>query len=255
MTYQEIISQVASKLGHTGFSTELKANYRYAIMFAEQELFQYSNILKRDEILSINSNQEDYELPYDYNEPCEFVFKDATGNILSSINVGRTEFMRQQEIKPDTLLAPDSDILYAEKEKGSLQNDMKYDKRIVFSVDFQDGFYKLYVRPKVNATVNLYYSAMPTQNLYQNLNRVPVLPEQYHQIIIYGAVSYLADIDSANALKNQDYASANFYRKLASDMTEKFNKGKNDTSANSARQPRPSVVKGFYWYDSPLKYR
>lgn len=255
MTYQDIISQIALKLGHTGFSSELKANYRYAVMFAEQSLFQVADILRRDVTLPLNSNTESYDLPNDYNEPCEFIFKDSAGGILSSVNVTRSEFMTIRVNSQDNTLSPDNEIIYAEKEVANVQSDARYKNRLVYSIDFQDGVYKLYVKPKIVGVADLYFAAVPVQDVYQNLKREPILPAQYHIYIIYGAVAYLAESEATKALQTGDYPKANFYSKLAKETSIKFESQQKVVTANSAVQPKPQILKPWNWYENPRATR
>lgn len=255
LTYEDIISQIGQNLGFNAFESSLKANFRLAVRFAEQELYAKSNIHKREESITITPSNTKYDLPYDYNEPAKLIFFDASGNQLESVNTTMEELLSVKNNVDTTEPINNDEIRLSGNSISDIQNDRRYFQKIVYSIDFMDGFYQLVVKPEVTATCKLYYSAIPVDDAYANLKRTPALPDHFHMFIIYGATSYMAGIESARQMRLGNSDVAIYFSRLSKSMEEKFKNQTQEVKASATKQPEPSVIKSFTWFDNPRKYR
>lgn len=257
LTYEDIVSQVARKLGYSGFDSSLKSDLRLAIRFAEEQLYIKSNLNKREETFSVVPDKERYELPVDFNEPCQFIFKDTSGNKLEAINVPFETLLKSKipaNDQTNEVLSSD-EIRISGNEINDIQEDQMFRDKIIYSVHFTDGFYQLGVKPPFTGTCTMYYGAIPIDDVFANLKRTPALPEHFHPFVIYGATAYMAETESAKKFREKDFDTANFYRKLGQEMQSKFDGQTDEVRASATKQAEPGTIRSFMWYDNPRKYR
>ena len=265
MTYEEIVSQVRRRLGHKGFDSQLKQDYKYAVNWAEKELMVDTTPTKKTVTFSIASTRSEYELMSrlqitDFSEPCEIEVYDSEGNHLLVEEVTYDEWLRWNPNEYNSGLANDAvgDV------SGSLErlaDSALHTNKLLVSIHFaagvtgEDSEYVMSFKPAVSATVVLRYAVLPTEDIFENMKNSPRLPEQFHHFIVPGAVYYLAQIQVAQSKDNGDAMGVEFFSRLQGIAYGEFEKRKIKVREKTEVVTKSVVAKPFIWYDDPRKYR
>lgn len=252
MTYQEIISLVSQRLGHATFQGELKTNYRYAVKFALNELMNVCKPTKTTIEIPIVAESMCYDLPDDFGTPEQIVILDTNNNQLRFNDVSYEQWLRwnplyQPGFYNDTL--PYQSIPQTVPETAQLQNT------ITISFNLEPTGYKLYVKPTINARIQLFYTVSTPLNIFENTSATPPIPEKFHQYIIEGAIQYLAEIEAGQRLAKNDFQGASYFRKLGEDSMQKFKVAFAKVDEHVDQRSGATVAKGFAWFENLRRYR
>ena len=256
LTYEDIVSQINRKMGWTATDSTLRADIRLAVRYSEEQLLTRTGITKREEDITITPDKERYSLPPDYNEPAKIIFFDSAGNQLEAENVEFEHFITLKIQSNTTERLSSDEIRLSGNDIKDIQTNARYYERIIYSIHFTDGgTFELGVKPPVSATCRVYFSCVPIDNVFASLKRTPVLPEQHHIYIVYGATAYLAENEAAKKLREREFEFSNFYSRLAKEMKALFENQVAEVGASAQKQPEPAIIRSFSWFDNPRKYR
>lgn len=266
MTYREIISHVARQLGHHGFSQELKADYRYAVKWAENEIMSEIEQVKNSSEIDINESTMSYILPITFHEPTGVVVMDSNNNQLAYEMVTYEDWIKwnpSQEagIKNDVISPIDNTPAY-DTFAARLMN------KIVLAIQRESTGVYLFIKPAINGKIQISYTLIPVQDIFGEVSdggnpptytpivdTSPVIPVQYHHFLIQGAVWYIAGNEIGKALKKNDKEVAYFYKGIRDNAYEMFERRKIKMSGHQDTTTGSTVIRADAWYDKGSKYR
>jgi len=260
MTYQDIISQVARRLGHQAFAGQLKDDYRWALKWATAEMAHYIDILKLVTSITLDTTHTEYDLPVNFCHPAQFRFIGSDNNEIQSVEVTLEEFLRWN---PNPQIPPTAnDFLPQTFSTDITVDNARLGNKIVFCTIFAnaeiegtDPDWKLEMKPTIDGTVEVLYFADPVTDPFTAPNDHPPMPDRYHQYLVYGTIKYLADIEAGQAKSREDWNSVKFFNQLATQYEQKFNEMKEDTRESAQTRTKMPFLKADTWYDNPRKYR
>lgn len=265
MTHKEIISQVQRRLGHRAFDGQLKADYQYAVNWAEQELMVDAKPAKKTVTFQIKSTQAEYSFVenlniLDFSEPFEIQVYDSDGNHILVEEVTYDKWLRWNPNEYASDVAND----VVGNNSGSIdyvQTAAELTNKLLVSVHYmagdsadESGFY-ISFKPAINGTVVFMYSVSPLEDIWTNLEESPRMPEQFHHFIIPGAVYYLAQIEVAQAKDKGDTTAFEFFSRLQGTSFAEFERRKNKVREKSDVMTKAVRARPDMWYDDPRKYR
>ena len=253
MTYNDIISQVVRRLGVQGLTNELKADLKLAIAWAEQELITEAKIDHKTQVININSDRAEYQLPYDLSIP-ESVNVYTTDDVpLDHIEVTYAKWLNWNP--SDSTDTSENDVLEVSGTLNYLQDAAGFTNKIVIAFTSLEGIRTLCVKPAIDGKVLIHYVPKRTDDIFADLQLEPVIPEEYHQYIIPGAVYYLAQIKSSEALAKGDEVAVGFYTRLEANAYGTFQGRKQKLIEKHDISTKSTVARTFNWYENPRKYR
>ena len=262
MNYEEIISHVARRLGHQAFANSLKADYRYALKWAENEMVHYIDLVRKIERITMNPAQPGaghaadttYALPTDYCHPRQFRFIDSNGNEVQSVEVEVEEFLRWN---PNPDIPPTAnDFLPQSFSTDDTINNAKFGNRIVYTTiyDNLDGW-SVRVKPTINGIIELLYIPDSNLDIFDNLKSVPPFPDNFHHYLIAGAIKYLADVEAGQKRAAGDYQGAAFFLRIGKDASTEWERVKEETRESMSARATAPMLKAFTWFDNPRRMR
>jgi hypothetical protein len=267
MTYQEIISQVARKLGYSAFNNQLKADLRYAIRFSEEELQRETQMVKRSLSLDLDKDTASYDLPDNYSEPKEIIIKSSDGAELSYHEVPFEQWLRYSPDRIANTSATENEILKSELSHENYEEGHRFRNKVLVAIAYQEDFndaeppvsqghkYRIYVKPGIDGVLEMYYTPVFVKDPFAATSEEPPYPLQYHKYIIIGATAYLAQNEASRARANGDIEGAIFFSRVARLHQEEFEHRKQQVIAKVDKNKSAGIVNSFVWYDSPGKYR
>ena len=262
MNYNEIISHIARRLGHQAFANSLKADYRYALKWAESEMVHHIDIVRKVITFPMVTNQpgvgssgeSQYPLPTDYCHPRQFRFIDLNGNEIQSVEVEVEEFLRWN---PNPDVPPTAnDFLPQQFTTDMTIDNAKLGNRIVFCCiyDNTEGWV-LRIKPTTTGNIELYYVPDSNLDIFDNLNSSPPFPDNFHHYLISGAIKYLADVEASQKRAMGDYQGAAFFIRIGKDAAQEWERVKEVTRQESSARATVATIQPFTWYDNPKRYR
>jgi len=261
MTYREIISHVARQLGHQGFSNELKADYRYAVKWAENEMMtEIEQVKDTTEIVLLDTTIQ-YNLPVTFGEPTGVVVLDSSNNQLSYEMVTYEEWLKWNPTAPT---GTENDILEEEDNQPSYDTlSARLSNKMVIAIQRESTNIHLFVKPAINGTFQIVHTLIPVQDIFGTvgdppvniIDTSPILPVQYHHFMIFGAVFYLAQVELGKAVTNKDYNASQFYKNIKESAFTQFEARKIKMSAHQDLDVGPTIMKADNWYERGRKYR
>ena len=260
MTYQEIISQVARRLGHQAFANQLKEDYRWALNWCTEEMAHHIALLKLVVNIPLDTVNNEYDLPLDFKGPAQYRFIDMNNNEIQSVEVTFEEYLRWN---PNPQIPPTAnDFLPQTFATDVTIDNARLGNKIVFHTMFANGEdpltdanWKLLMKPTTQGQVEVLYYPEPATDPFSEPNGHPPFPDHFHRWLIYGSIKYLADIEAGQARAAQDWNAVSFYNKLAQEYDEKFKTLQNESREESTNRTKMPFVKSDAWYDNPRKYR
>jgi hypothetical protein len=262
MNYSEIISHIARRLGHQAFANSLKADYRYALKWAESEMVNYIDVVRKVVTISMNPTQAGagnaqetvYPLPPDYCHPRQFRFVDSNNNEIQAVEVEVEEFLRWN---PNPDVPPTAnDFLPQQFTTDMTVDNARLGNRIVFCCiyDNTEGW-TLRVKPTTTGKIELYYVPDSNLDIFDNLESTPPFPDNYHHYLISGAIKYLADVEASQKRAAGDYQGASFFIRIGKDAATEWERVKEVTRQESSARSTMPTLKAFSWFDNPRRYR
>ena len=261
MTYNEIISQVAQRLGYNGFANSLKADFRYALKWAEGEMVRYISLTKK--VVSFpmtpataigSALASAYELPDDLSYPRQFRFIDSNGNEIQSVETELEEYLHWN---PNPDVPPTAnDFLPQSFTTDTTIENARLGNRIVYLVMYDDEKgWTLQVKPTTPGTIELLY--IPGTNLdpFDKLTNEPPFPELFHHYLVAGAIKYLAPIERGRKIALNDYNAAAFYKQIGDSASLEWQQVQEKTREQVQSRNTVAKIKMDAWYDNPRKYR
>lgn len=265
MTYEEILSQVARRLGHQGYGGELRNDYRFAIKWAEDELMSFATPTRVTVTEPLNDEQAEYDLKgdwgiEDFGRPFELQFYDENDNQLAYEEVTYDQWLRWN---PDTTSSINKNDIIDEYgvTPEATADEYRFSNKLLVCVHYATGDtilqsdYRLSVKPAINGTVILNYGPSAVEDIFENLTRSPRFPQQFHHYLISGAVYYLSQIESAQSEAKGDAQRASFFQRLQSTSFAEWEKRKNKVSEQAPSRTNVVSARPFTWYDRGTKYR
>jgi hypothetical protein len=262
VNYEEIISQVARRLGHQAFANSLKADYRYALKWAESEMVHHIDLVRKTFTFDMSPSQPNagsagettYPLPPDYCHPRQFRFIDSNANEIQSQEVEVEEFLKWN---PNPDIPPTAnDFLPQQFSTDTTIENARLGNKIVFCCmyDNNEGWI-LKIKPTPNGKIQLYYVPDSNLDIFDSLQSSPPFPDNFHHYLIAGAVKYLADIESAQKRNAGDYQGAAFFIRVGKDAATEWERVKEVTRQESSARATVATIQPFAWYDNPKRYR
>jgi hypothetical protein len=257
MNYNEIISHIARRLGHQAFANSLKADYRYALKWAESEMVHYIDVVRKVVKFPMRpgTNTETiYPLPEDYCHPRQFRFIDYVGNEIQSVETEYEEFLRWN---PNPDIPPTAnDFLPQMFDTDTTIQNARLGNRMVFACvyDNTDGW-TLHIKPTTNGMIELMYIPDSNLDIFDNLQSSPPFPDNFHHYLITGAVKYLAEVEAAQKRAAGDYQGAAFFLRIGKDAEEKWSKLKEQVRQEASARATVPLLRGFSWFDNPKRMR
>jgi len=237
MTYREIVSAVASRMGHSGFDGK-KADYIYAIRQAESEIIGSSELLRTTVEIPMVEDSMSYVLPSDYAEPKEIIVLNNENQPLEFEEVPYERWLKWDLEKGDTPI-----------DTAELSN------KIVLSLQYTDGGWVMYVKPYFVGKVCINYVRTPIVDPLDHPEESPKIPVQLHYFIVPGAVYYLSKIEETRSINRGDYNGAVLWGRIANDALIEFENRKKKVEEQSVTNSKWVVAKPYILWDNPKKYR
>jgi hypothetical protein len=257
VNYEEIISHIARRLGHQAFANSLKADYRYALKWAESEMVHYIDLVRKVVTFAMipgTNTETTYPLPTDYCHPRQFRFIDNSGNEIQSVEVELEEFLRWN---PNPDIPPTAnDFLPQKFDTDTTVQNARLGNRIVFACvyDNVEGW-TLRVKPTTNGNIELLYIPDSNLDIFDNLQSSPPFPDNFHHYLITGAIKYLSEVEAAQKRAAGDYQGAAFFIRIGKDASDTWNKLKEQVRQEASARATVPLLKAFTFYDNPKKYR
>ncbi len=259
MNYEEIISHIARRLGHQAFANSLKADYRYALKWAESEMVHYIDLERRivtfDMIFAPDGNVESiYNLPEDYSSPRQIRFLDSNSNEIESIEVELETFNKWNPNPEVSPLA--NDFLPQVYSTSATIDTARLANKIVYTViyDKEEGW-KLKIKPTTTGKIQLTYAPDSNLDIFDHLQSVPPFPDGFHHYLITGAVKYLAEVEAAQKRAQNDYQGAGFFLRIGKEAGMEWERLKEHAKESVVSRATVQQIKPFTWYDNPRRYR
>lgn len=253
MTYQEIIAQIARRLGHNLFEDFPKADYRYALKWAEMELVDKSDAVKDFDDITLTTTAEVYALPTGFHTPIQWVCFDENS---VQVELKEVDMATWLSWNPTSFTEASTNDLLQDNMSAEGQvmiRDLRH--KVVIAILNSADTHQLYVKPMINGTLRVYYSSEGDLDPFNALTGEPPIPKHFHQFLISGAVSYLAQIEAASAMRKGDTSAVAFFMRLQSSTKEEFEKRHTEVKGHLEERARFAVVKNFTWFDKLEKYR
>jgi len=259
MNYNEIISHVARRLGHQAFSGALKADYRYALKWAENEMVHYIDLVRKIITFSmqpgINGEIETvYTLPTDYCHPRQFRFIDLNGNEIQSKEVEPENFLRWN---PNPAVNPtENDFIPQSFSAEATIDSAAYGNKILYTCIYDniDGW-TVRVKPTTTGNIELLYIPDANLDIWDNLESTPPFPDNFHHYLISGAVKYLCDVEASQKRASADYQGAAYFIRLGKSAADEWEKVKEITRESASARATVTTIKPFSWYENPRRTR
>ena len=264
LTYGEIISQVASRLGYKAFEGMIKENMIQAVNWAEEELLDGTESAQRLCSLKLSSSKVSYSLNQlgvdDFGSPVEILAFDLQNNKFDVEEVPHDLWLRYDGgITSDT----DNEAL-PQTATVSLQSDIEQlnlKNKLVISIRYEpdetgkDSDHVVSLKPAVDGTLQIRYNIVTNRDIFRRVTAYPRIQQQYHRYIVSGAVKFLAEIEAANAMARKDQMATSFFLNIQERAWSEFKHGRIRLQANNEPMTHPAVARPFIWYEDPRKYK
>lgn len=261
LSYSEIISQVARRLGYEGMERSLRSDFRFAISFAESQLMDKTEPTQSSIVLDIVDSESEYGLRNDFgilnfNSPYGILMYSSNGELLSHEEVDYSIWMRWNPAH--TSSSSQNDVLPSDRDSANpsaLVDFTKYHNRVLVSIHYskndsdEDGDYVLSVKPAITGKVILNYSIVPNEDIFENLDKSPSIPPKFHNYIIAGAVWRLSQIEAGK--NKNDLNQAQFWQNVEARAYAEFQKGLSEINEGKGTRKDVAVARGFLWFEKP----
>jgi hypothetical protein len=265
LTYGDIVSQVAGRLGYKAYEGMLKENISQAINWAEHELLNESEPAHRTVDIPLKSTKSTYSLSGagvdDFASPVEILAYDSEGNRFDVSEVPYDEWLRFNPIgiidsaANDILPSATTESLSNDVEQMALYNKLVVSIRFDPSDTGKNSDWIISTKPSVDGMIRIRYSIIANRDIFRSLARYPRLPGQFHHYIIPGAVKFLAELEAGQAMSRQDQLGTSFYLNIQERANSEFTVAKTKVLAKKEVMTRPAIARADQWYDDPRKYK
>lgn len=261
LTYSDIISQIARRLGYEGMERSLRSDFRFAISFAESQLLDNTEPTQATLTLDIVDSEAEYGLKNDFgienfNSPYGILIYSSEGELLRHEEVEYGVWMKWNPAQ--THSSSSNDVLPTDRESANpvAQVDFaKYHNRVLACIHFnknegdEDGDYILSIKPALTGRVILNYSIVGNDDIFENLDKSPSIPPKFHNNIISGAVWRLAQIEAGKNKNNP--VQVQFFQNVEARAYGEFQKALSEINSNKGTRAVPITAKGDLWYERP----
>lgn len=255
MTYKEIIGQIARRMGYDSFADLPRADIKYALAWAENEVGAEVEPVRKSYTVSLDGTTTEWNLPADFSEPREIVFFDSSNNRLEHVELPFEEYARYSgdDISTDTDdlisdLAPGAAVEYARLGNKVL---VAIDRRVVANI----GVYIAYVKPQFVGTMYVYYTPSPLTDPFTDVTTSPGFPAEFHHYLVSGAIYYLSQIEAASASNRGDTARVQYLQSVSTKSFDEFELRKKRLLANTNSRAEAGKVRVTPWFENVTLYR
>jgi hypothetical protein len=249
-------------MGHQAFANSLKADYRYALKWAESEMVHHIDIVRKIVRINMNPDQANcgsaketsYSLPSDYCHPRQFRFIDSNRNEIQSAEVEMEEFLRWNPNPENPPTA--NDYLPQSFDTDATIGSARLGNKIVFACLYDDsGGWTLKVKPTTNGIIELYYVPDSNLDIFDSLQESPPFPDNFHHYLISGAVKYLSDVEAGQKRAAGDYQGAAFFLKVGKEAATEWERVKEVTRQESSARATMPIIQAYNWFENPRRTR
>jgi hypothetical protein len=261
MTYEDIISQIARRLGYQGYDGMMKSDIRTALKQAEAEMVHYIDLLKRSSLLTMDGTLVQWALPTGFCHPASVRFIDTNSNELQAVEVQIEEYLRWN---PNPQIPPTAnDFLPQTFATDQTIDNARLGNKIVWCIQWADIVgsspltqeWFIFAKPAVAGTIEVLYYPDSNIDPFDTLTYSPPFPDRYHYYLVNGAVRLLAEIEAGQANARGDMERARYFMTLSKQNQVDWKSLKEETRETASTRVKMPFLRGDAWYDNPRKYR